>query len=125
MVDLSGTVAPELLIIPDEAKLRQAGITMGTIESALKKADVTLGSLTIRDGEYQYSVKFRSVVSGRGDIENIFLKINGRLFRLKELADVVEHSRKRQGMVLSDGRDAVSLAVIKQADAGCRSSRRS
>mgnify|MGYP002585594724 FL=1 len=117
MVDLSGTVAPELLIIPDEAKLRQAGITMGTIESALKKADVTLGSLTIRDGEYQYSVKFRSVVSGRSDIENIFLKINGRLFRLKELADVVEHSRKRQGMVLSDGRDAVSLAVIKQADA--------
>lgn len=117
MVDLSGTVAPRTAVIPDEAKLRQAGITMGTIESALKKADVTLGSLTIRDGEYQYSVKFRSVVSGRGDIENIFLKINGRLFRLKELADVVEHSRKRQGMVLSDGRDAVSLAVIKQADA--------
>ena len=117
MADLSGTVAPELLVIPDEAKLRQAGITMNTVESALKKADVTLGSLTIRDGEYQYSVKFRSVVSGRSDIENIFLKINGRLFRLKEFARVVEHPRKRQGMVLSDGRDAVSLAVVKQADA--------
>lgn len=117
MADLSGTVAPELLVIPDEAKLRQAGITMSTVESALKKADVTLGSLTIRDGEYQYSVKFRSVVSGRSDIENIFLKINGRLFRLKEFARVVEHPRKRQGMVLSDGRDAVSLAVVKQADA--------
>ena len=78
---------------------------------------MTLGSLTIRDGEYQYSVKFRSVVSGRSDIENIFLKINGRLFRLKEFARVVEHPRKRQGMVLSDGRDAVSLAVVKQADA--------
>ena len=86
MADLSGTVAPELLVIPDEAKLRQAGITMSTVESALKKADVTLGSLTIRDGEYQYSVKFRSVVSGRSDIENIFLKINGRLFRLKAVS---------------------------------------
>lgn len=32
MVDLSGTVAPELLVIPDEAKLRQAGITMAAVE---------------------------------------------------------------------------------------------
>ncbi|WP_295943799.1 efflux RND transporter permease subunit [uncultured Alistipes sp.] len=117
MVDISGCVSPELLVIPDEAKLRQAGIAMGDVESALKKADVALGSLTIRDGEYQYSVKFRSAVSGRSDIENIFLKINGRLFRLKELAQVVEHPRKRQGLVLSDGRSAVSLAVVKQADA--------
>ena len=117
MVDISGYISPELLIIPDEAKLRQAGIAMGDVESALKKADVALGSLTIRDGEYQYSVKFRSAVSGRSDIENIFLKINGRLFRLKELAQVVEHPRKRQGLVLSDGCSAVSLAVVKQADA--------
>lgn len=117
MVDLSGCVVPELLVVPDEAKLRQTGITMHDIENALQKADVTLGSLTIRDGEYQYNVKFRSAVSGRTDIENIFLKINGRLFQLKELASVIEHPRKRQGMVTSDGRSAVSLAVVKQSDA--------
>lgn len=117
MVDLSGTVAPELLVIPDEAKLRQAGITIAAVEGALRRANVTLGSLAIRDGEYQYNVKFRSAINGRKDIEDIFLKINGRLFRLKELAAVVEHPRKRQGMVFSDGRNAVSLAVVKQADA--------
>ncbi len=117
MVDLSGTVAPELLVIPDEAKLRQAGIAMADIEQALKRANVTLGSLTVRDGEYRYNVKFRSAVSSRDDIENIYLKIHGRLFRLRELAEVVEHPRKRQGMVLSDGRDAISLAVVKQSDA--------
>ena len=117
MVDLSGTVAPELLVIPDEAKLRQAGITMAAVEGALRRANVTLGSLVIRDGEYQYNVKFQSAINGRKDIEDIFLKINGRLFRLKELATIVEHPRKRQGMVFSDGRNAVSLAVVKQADA--------
>lgn len=78
---------------------------------------MTLGSLVIRDGEYQYNVKFQSAINGRKDIEDIFLKINGRLFRLKELATIVEHPRKRQGMVFSDGRNAVSLAVVKQADA--------
>ena len=117
MVDLSGCVSSELLVLPDETKLRQAGITMNDIEQALKRADVSLGSLTIRDGEYQYNVKFRSAVSGKNDVENIFLKINGRLFRLKELARVIEHPRKRQGMISSDGRSAVSLAVIKQSDA--------
>ena len=79
MVDLSGTVAPELLVIPDEAKLRQAGITIAAVEGALRRANVTLGSLAIRDGEYQYNVKFRSAINGRKDIEDIFLKINGRL----------------------------------------------
>lgn len=103
MVDLSGCVSSELLVLPDETKLRQAGITMNDIEQALKRADVSLGSLTIRDGEYQYNVKFRSAVSGKNDVENIFLKINGRLFRLKELARVIEHPRKRQGMISSDG----------------------
>lgn len=117
MVDLSGCVSPELLVLPDEAKLRQAGITMNDIEKALRRADIALGSLTIRDGEYQYSVKFQSAVSGKEDVERIFLKINGRLFRLRELARVIEHPRKRQGLVVSDGRSAVSLAVVKQSDA--------
>lgn len=72
MVDLSGTVAPELLVIPDEAKLRQAGITIAAVEGALRRANVTLGSLAIRDGEYQYNVKFRSAINGRKDIEDIF-----------------------------------------------------
>lgn len=117
MVDLSGCISPELLVLPDEAKLRQAGVSMGDIETALKRADIALGSLTIRDGEYQYNVKFRSAVGGKEDVERIFLKINGRLFRLKELARVIEHPRKRQGLIMSDGRSAISLAVVKQSDA--------
>ena len=117
MVDMSGSVASEILIIPDETKLRQAGITIAAVESALKRADVTLGSLTIRDGEYQYSVKFSPVLADREDIERIFLNINGRLFRVRDLAQVIEHPRKRQGTVLSDGCDAITLAVVKQSDA--------
>lgn len=117
MVDMSGCVSPELLIIPDAAKLRQAGITMSDVESAVRRADVSLGSLTIRDGEYQYNVKFQSAVGGRSDIENIYLNIHDRLFRLKDLARVVEHPRKRNGMVTSDGHSAVTLAVVKQSDA--------
>ena len=117
MVDMSGGVDSELLVIPDEALLRQAGITMADVERALRSMDISLGSLTIRDGEYQYNVKFKSVATSAKDVEELFLKVNDRLFRLRELARVVEHPRKRQGMVTSNGRDAVTLAVVKQSDA--------
>ena len=117
MVDVSGGITSELLIIPDEQRLRQAGLTIDDVEKALRSIDISLGSLTIRDGEYQYNVKFRTVAGGKRDVEEMFLTVEGRLFRLKELAEVVEHPRKRQGMVLSNGKDAITLAVVKQADA--------
>ena len=117
MVDVSGTVSREILVIPDQAKLHQAGIGISDVESALKNIDVQLGNLTIRDGEYQYNVKFNTITGEKREIEELYLKINGRLFQLKELAEVVEHPRKRQGMVAADGRDAITLAVVKQSDA--------
>ena len=117
MVDVSGTVSREILVIPDHAKLRQAGIGISDVESALKNIDVQLGNLTIRDGEYQYNVKFNTITGEKREIEELYLKINGRLFQLRDLAEVVEHPRKRQGMVAADGRDAITLAVVKQSDA--------
>ena len=117
MVDVSGTVSREILVIPDQAKLRQAGIKISDVESALKNIDVSLGTLTIRDGEYQYNVKFNTITGDKREIEELYLKINGRIFQLKELAEVVEHPRKRQGMVTADNRNAITLAVVKQSDA--------
>ena len=117
MVDMSGAVSPEILVIPDAGKLRQSGITAAELEAAIRNADVEIGSLTIRDGEYQYNVKFQSVITSRADIERILLRIHGRIYTMGDLAQVIEHPRPRQGMVLSDGRDALTLAVVKQSDA--------
>ena len=117
MVDVSGTVSREILVIPDQAKLQQAGIQISAVESALRNIDVSLGNLTIRDGEYQYNVKFNTITGEKREIEELYLKINGRLFQLRDLAEVVEHPRKRQCMVAADGRDAITLAVVKQSDA--------
>jgi multidrug efflux pump subunit AcrB len=117
MVDVSGCVEPELLIIPDEAALREAGMSLAEFESAINAANVHLGSLTIRDGEYRYNVKFQSIASSKADIENISLNCHDRIFKIKDLSKVIEHPAKRSGLVRSDGKDAISLAVIKQSDA--------
>lgn len=117
MVDVSGLVSDEILIIPDESKLLQAGMTMNEFESCVKSSNIRLGSLTIRDGEYRYNVKFDSRASSSEDIANLWFKKEGRLLQIKDVAKVVVHPAKRTGLVRSNGEDAVCLAVIKQSEA--------
>lgn len=117
MVDLSGGVRPELLIIPDRDALKRLGMTESGFENVVKAADIRLGSLTIRDGEYRYNVKFRSFASDRSDIEDLYLEVGGKVMQVKDIARVIEHPSKRTGLVISDGMDAVTMAVIKQNSA--------
>ncbi|MDP3642554.1 MAG: efflux RND transporter permease subunit [Bacteroidota bacterium] len=117
MVDMSGTVSSELLILPDNQKLQALGITQSALENSIKNSNVKLGNLLIRDGQYQYNIRFSSTLQNKSDIENIYFKANDRLLQLKDVAIVIEHPRKQKGMVLHNGQDAVTFAVIKQSDA--------
>jgi multidrug efflux pump subunit AcrB len=117
MVDMSGLTYPELLIIPDKEKMQILGITEGHLQNAITSANVQLGNLTIRDGEYQFNVRFESNITSKSDIENVYLRINERVYQLKEIASVHEHPQKRSGQVISDGKDAITLAVIKRSEA--------
>lgn len=116
-VDMSGRLYPELVVTPDMGKLEALGIQPSQIEQAIKANDINMGNLTVRDGQYQYNIRFSSTLSGRQDIERIPLNIEGRIYRLGELATVSEQPQARQGVVLSDGKEAVTMAVIKQSDA--------
>ena len=117
MVDLSGKVNSEIALIPDWNKLDAMNISLSTLENALKNQNINLGNLLIRDGQYEYNVRFRSTLKNIHDIENTYIKIEERLFQLKELIDVKERPQKRSGLVTMNGREAVSMAVIKHSDA--------
>ena len=117
MVDISGQVFPQLLIIPDMEKLRAIGADENTLSSAIQSANVRLGSLSIRDGEYRFDVRFESSVVTRDDVENVWLKLGGRTYQIKDLAQVREEQQRVKGMVKSDGSQCVTLAVIKRSDA--------
>jgi len=117
MVDVSGVADREILLVPDEDKLHRLSLTISDFEKYVSASDVSLSNLTIRDGEYHYNVKFRSFVSSSEDIGNIYFKVNERLMQIRDVAKVVEHPARRSGLALSDGKDAVVLAVIKQNEA--------
>lgn len=117
MVDISGTISSELLILPDYQKLESLGMTLTALESSIRNSNIKLGNLLIRDGQYQYNIRFSSTLQNKKDIENVYFKVNDRLLQLKDVSTVVEHPQKQKGMVLHNGKDAVIFAVIKQSDA--------
>jgi len=117
MVDISGTVSSELLIIPDNQKLESLGITQTALENSIRNSNIKLGNLLIRDGQYQYNIRFSSTLQNKEDIENVYFKVNDRLLQLRDVATVTEHPQKQKGMVIHNKSDAVIFAVIKQSDA--------
>ena len=117
MVDVSGLVSPEILIIPDHNKLTALGISLDELEASIKKYDIEIGSLLIKDSQYQYDVRLGNTLNNIQEIKDIYIHKNNRVYQLKELAAIIEHPQKRTGLVLSDGKEAVTMAIIKQSDA--------
>lgn len=117
MVDMTGTVGSEILVIPDEDALRRVGLSLGDFEMYISSANVSLSNLTIRDGEYHYNVKFQSFASSAEDIAGVYFKAGDRVLQIRDVAEVMEHPATRSGLAVSDGRDAVIMAVIKQSEA--------
>lgn len=117
LVDVSGLLLPELMITPFTSKNLALGITDDVLINAINSNNQSLGNITIKDGHYQWDIRFISEIRTKEDIEEINLNINGRVFKFKELATVKEQPRAIKGLIRSDGKRAVSMAVIKQSDA--------
>ena len=117
LVDLSGLSLPEIMITPDEHKLRALGITEDRLEAAINENNRSLGDISIKDGHYRWNIRFLSEIKTKEDIEQININIDGRVFKFKELATVVEQPARHKGVVRSDNKRAVALAVVKQSDA--------
>ncbi|WP_336618673.1 efflux RND transporter permease subunit, partial [Bacteroides acidifaciens] len=116
MVDVTGLVERQVQIVPDEDKLAMMGLAIGDIESALSSNNVEPGSMTVRDGYYEYNIRFSTLLRTAEDVENIYLRKDDRIVRLKDFCKVNIVPVKEKGVSLSNGKRAVTLAVIKHAD---------
>ena len=58
MVDVTGLVERQLQIVPDPGKLAVLGLSIEDIENVLAQNNVEPGSMTVRDGYYEYNIKF-------------------------------------------------------------------
>ena len=115
MVDVTGILKRQLQIVPDMKLLKMSEITLDDLEAALT-SNIEPGSMTVRDGYYEYNIKFSTLLRTPEDVENIYIRKNNHIFQLKDLARISVVPEKETGASLSNGKRAVTLAVIKQAD---------
>ncbi|MHA8063735.1 efflux RND transporter permease subunit [Aquirufa aurantiipilula] len=121
MVDITGLSQPEVVIFPDQSKLRSLGITEQILKENLLKNNIELGNLLVKDGQYQYNIRFSTALKTVEDIENIYLKIGSqqkgeRVLQMKELAQVSIQEQQLGGMYSFNGKRAICLSIIKQSD---------
>lgn len=117
MVDISGVTGMQYSIEPDMRKMEAAGLSTSDLAMLIGQADINLGNISVSDGDRSFDVRFESVVTGPSDMEDIWVNVGGRALRTGDMARVSEKSQPVQGYVLSDGKRAVTLAVIKRSDA--------
>ena len=116
MVDITGMLRRQVQIIPDQNMLKMTGLTLNDIESALESNNIEPGSMTVRDGYYEYNIKFSTLLRTIDDVKDIYLRKDERIFQLKDLATIQITPQREVGTSLAGGKQAVTLAIIKQAD---------
>lgn len=116
MVDVTGLVERQLQIVPDPDKLAVLGFSIEDIENVLAQNNVEPGSMTVRDGYYEYNIKFSTLLRTEEDVKG-HPAAKGRTYHpLGRLLPVEIVPAKEKGVSMSNGKRAVTLAVIKQAD---------
>lgn len=116
MVDITGILKRQLQIVPDMKLLQMSGITLDDLEYALSSNNIEPGSMTVRDGYYEYNIKFSTLLRTPEDVRNIYIRKNDRIFQLKDLAQIEIVPEKENGASIAGGKRSVTLAIIKQSD---------
>lgn len=116
MVDISGLVKKQVLIIPDMKKMSISGLSLSELESNLKNNNIDPGSMSIKDGYYQYNISFSSLLRTVTDVENIYIRKNDRIYQLRDMATVKEVSVQEKGLSYFNGKRSIVLDIIKQPD---------
>lgn len=78
MVDITGMINKEAVILPDNNLLAITGVTLSDIETALNNNNIEPGSMIVRDGYYEYNIRFSTVLRTVEDIRNIYIRKNDR-----------------------------------------------
>ncbi|MDR2040609.1 MAG: efflux RND transporter permease subunit [Bacteroidales bacterium] len=114
MADITGLINKQIVITPDKTKLEITGISLPEIETALLNNNIEQSGMTVRDGYYEYSINFSSVMRTLEDISNVFIRKGERIYQMKDIADIEILPAKEKGMAIYNGKRAVSLSIIKQ-----------
>ena len=117
LVDITGTLKPELVITPNAHRTLALGITPQQVEQAIRQSLSGLGSVRVREGQLIFDVVIEQGVKRPSDIGAIPLRFGSRIFRLDELALVQLLPARATGSFYYNGAPAICMPVVKQSSA--------
>lgn len=117
IADISGQLDGEVVISLDKIKMEASGVTNEDIISAVKENNSDLGNLILKDGVYQYEFEFSNKLISKNEIEDIFIKIQNRVFQLKEFVDISLKPEAEKGQIFVNNNKAIAFAIFKKEGA--------
>jgi len=117
-VKVSGGLEEEIHVLVDEPKLAQLDIPITLITSRLAQENIDLTGGRLRDGQAEYLVRTLNQFLTPDEMKDIVItRRNGVPIYLRDVAQVRRSHKDRSVIARINGREAVEVAVYKEADA--------
>lgn len=119
LVDVNGTVKKVIRIAPDYKVLKSLNLSESIIAQTIENANLELGSVSVKDGNYRYFLKLSAKVTSPVDVENlpILLPEEKGAIKLKNVASIYYEAEKPLGFHLYGSRQGLVITVHKQMQA--------
>jgi HAE1 family hydrophobic/amphiphilic exporter-1 len=117
-VKVGGGLEDQVDVDIDQQRLQQLNLNVADVTKRLADENVNVSGGRIENGSQRYLVRTVNQFGTLDEMRALLVKVdNGVPVRLKDIAEVRQGFKEREGIVRVDGREAIELAVYKEGDA--------
>lgn len=115
---VTGGLEREILVEIDPLQLENYDLTYEDVSNSLKAANINLPAGSIMKGLFRYSLRTLGEFTNKEDIENTVIKYfsNGSVLYVKDIAEVRENFKEREGLTRLNGNETIGLLIYKQPE---------
>ena len=117
-VKVGGGLEDQIDVEIDQQKLQQLNLNVADVTKRLADENVNVSGGRIDSGSQRILVRTVNQFGNLDEMRNLLIKVDNNIpVRLKDIADVHQGYKEREGVVRVDGHEAIELAVYKEGDA--------
>jgi HAE1 family hydrophobic/amphiphilic exporter-1 len=117
-VKVGGGLEDQIDVEIDQQKLQQLNLNVADVTKRLSDENVNVSGGRIDNGSQRYLVRTVNQFGNLDEMRNLLVKVDNNVpVRLKDIADVRQGYKDREGIVRVGGHEAIELAVYKEGDA--------
>jgi len=118
-VKVGGGLEDEVEVDLDQQRLQQLGLSAADVVKRLSDENVNVSGGRIESGSQRYLVRTVNQFGTLEEMRNLLVKVdaNGVPVHLRDIGQVRQGYKEREGIVRVDGHESIEMAVYKEGDA--------